>query len=342
MKPIASQLSYSSNFAHVLSLCDERGIFEHCSHEQPRREHGYCVDDVARALIVLEREESDDPRIARAMAVLSAFMETSQQSDGRVINRCDVDGVWHGDASTDDHWGRALWCWGSVTRWDPREDRVRDAYDCFAKSAALRSPHLRAMVFAGLGAVEFLRSYPANTHARALLDDALAHIPTDLVSLQAWPEPRLTYANAALPELLILGGDFFKRPSVVNRGLRMLTWLVDLQSSAGHFSLIPDSGWQIGDPLPAFDQQPIEVAALVDACASAFEVTRDDSWLEAVAMGARWFEGSNDTGARMYDPDTGAGFDGLTATGVNLNCGAESTLAYLSVMQQARRERNLK
>ena len=39
---------------------------------------------------------------------------------------------------------------------------------------------------------------------------------------------------------------------------------------------------------------------------------------------------------------TGAGFDGLTATGVNLNCGAESTLAYLSVMQQARRERNLK
>ncbi|MDP2014893.1 MAG: glycosyltransferase [Actinomycetota bacterium] len=342
MMPKSTQLRSRPNFAHLLSLCDERGLFEHCDYDQPRREHGYCVDDVARALIVCEREQTTDAGLLKVMDMLSRFMVQAQQSDGRVINRCDVFGVWHGEASTDDHWGRALWCWGSVVRWDRSADRVREAYDCFAKSAALRSPHPRSMVFAGLGAIEFLRAYPSNTHAHALLDDALNSIPADLIPDQLWPEPRLTYASAALPELLIVGGDFFKQGFVVRRGLAMLKWLMDLQTRQGHLSVIPDSGWQLGDSLPAFDQQPIEVAALVDACASAFEVTKDQSWLEAIVLGARWFEGDNDTSARMYNPDTGAGFDGLTATGINLNCGAESTLAYLSVMQQANRERPIK
>jgi hypothetical protein len=39
----------------------------------------------------------------------------------------------------------------------------------------------------------------------------------------------------------------------------------------------------------------------------------------------------------MWDPETGGGFDGLLAAGVNLNQGAESTLAVISTMQHARR-----
>ena len=37
------------------------------------------------------------------------------------------------------------------------------------------------------------------------------------------------------------------------------------------------------------------------------------------------------------DPDTGGGYDGLHADGVNLNQGAESTMAVISTLQQARR-----
>jgi hypothetical protein len=39
----------------------------------------------------------------------------------------------------------------------------------------------------------------------------------------------------------------------------------------------------------------------------------------------------------MWDRDTGGGYDGLHADGVNLNQGAESTLAVISTLQQARR-----
>jgi hypothetical protein len=39
----------------------------------------------------------------------------------------------------------------------------------------------------------------------------------------------------------------------------------------------------------------------------------------------------------MFDPATGAGFDGLQRTGRNNNRGAESTLAMLHTAQHARR-----
>jgi hypothetical protein len=39
----------------------------------------------------------------------------------------------------------------------------------------------------------------------------------------------------------------------------------------------------------------------------------------------------------MFDPLTGGGYDGLEADGRNANQGAESTLAFLSTMQHARR-----
>ena len=111
------------------------------------------------------------------------------------------------------------------------------------------------------------------------------------------------------------------------------------ETFGGHFSPAPAGGWQPGEPRPGFDQQPIEVAALADACATAFAVTGDPRWAHEVAVAAAWFEGDNDTRIPMRDPATGGGYDGLEPTGHNENQGAESTLALLSTLQQHRRLR---
>jgi hypothetical protein len=42
----------------------------------------------------------------------------------------------------------------------------------------------------------------------------------------------------------------------------------------------------------------------------------------------QWFLGNNDLGLSLYDPRTGGSADGLHSEGINLNQGAESTLAY--------------
>jgi hypothetical protein len=90
------------------------------------------------------------------------------------------------------------------------------------------------------------------------------------------------------------------------------------------------------DTSPQFDQQPIEVAAMSDACWRAYRLTGDSVWSRGVVTAAEWFEGRNDAGAVMRDTTSGGGFDGLHADGVNLNQGAESTLALISTMQRAR------
>ena len=62
-------------------------------------------------------------------------------------------------------------------------------------------------------------------------------------------------------------------------------------------------------------------------------VTGDYAWRRWVDLAIRCFAGDNDCGAVMWDPETSGGYDGLTATGPNLNQGAESTLALISTLQ---------
>ena len=86
-----------------------------------------------------------------------------------------------------------------------------------------------------------------------------------------------------------------------------------------------------------FDQQPIEVATLADACARAAAVDRAAAVAGGHPVRRRVVQGDNDAGLPMWDPETGGGFDGLHADAVNLNQGAESTLAVISTLQQAQR-----
>ena len=79
------------------------------------------------------------------------------------------------------------------------------------------------------------------------------------------------------------------------------------------------------------------MAALADACARAYADHRATrAGPTGIELAAAWFLGDNDSGTPLHDPATGGGFDGLERVGRNENQGAESTLALLSTLQQAR------
>jgi hypothetical protein len=199
-----------------------------------------------------------------------------------------------------------------------------------------RSRWPRAMAFAALGAAEVLELDPANVSARALLSDAAASMSgPGQPARWPWPEERLTYANATLPEAMIAAGAGLDRPALLQRGLDLLEWLLDRETRHGHLSVTPVAGCGPGDEGPGFDQQPIEVAALADACARARAAAVDGTggWAHGITAAADWFLGHNDASARMWDPTTGGAYDGLERGGANLNQGTESTLALLSTMQ---------
>ncbi len=324
---------------HLDRLTDDRGLFEHALHAVPRREHGYCVDDAARGLVVMCHEPEPGPTARRLARRYLAFVLDALDPAGACRNRMDVGGQWRDEAGTGDWWGRALWGLGAAAASAPTPGMRARALGGFRIAAQRRSQHRRSMAFAALGAAEVLSGRPDEVAARTLLTDMLAVIGRPAAGDPGWPWPeeRLSYANAAIAEALIVAGDALADEPALNHGLNLLDFLLRIQTRDGHLSVIPAGGRGRGEAAPGFDQQPIEVSALADACGSAFRVTGQPSWLTGVELAWDWFGGDNDSGTPMFDPRTGGGYDGLERHGRNLNQGAESTLAMLATAQQARR-----
>lgn len=325
-------------FDQLLRMTDHRGTFEHACLDEPRPEHGYCTDDMARVLVVAAREPGASGEVNRLAGVAVRFLNDAQALGGACRNRMDAAGKWSDEPSLDDCWGRCIWGLGTAVAHSDVVWVRKSALVQFERAAQGRSKWPRAMAYAALGAVEVLTVHPDHRAARKLVTDYAVSIAKPNGDPDwPWPEPRLSYANAVLAEAIIGVGVALEAPKLWQQGLDLLAWLLDIETFNGHLSPTPVAGRGLGDPQPAFDQQPIEVAALADACARAAAVDAAAQWNDGVRNAVSWFTGANDAGQLMWDPATGGGYDGLQADGVNLNQGAESTLAMISTMQHGRR-----
>jgi hypothetical protein len=325
-------------FDHLLRLTDRRGTLVHARCAEPLPEHGYCTDDVARALVVATRDHGPD-RILNGLAGVSLqFLNDAQALTGACRNRMDSTGNWVDEPALEDAWGRCIWGLGTAAAHSNVAWTRQSAIMQFERATQQRSVWPRAMAFAALGAAELLMFDPAHHAARALLTDYASSVPApNNDPVWPWPEPRLTYANAVVPEAMIAAGGALADTTLRRRGLELLAWLVEFETADGHLSPTPVGGRGAEDTRPGFDQRPIEVSTLADACARAAAVDTDPIWPAGVRAAAAWFMGDNDAGEPMWDPDTGGGYDGLHADGVDNNQGAESTLAVISTLQHARR-----
>jgi hypothetical protein len=266
------------------------------------------------------------------------FLGDAQDLDGNYRNRMSARGRWEDKPTVEDCWGRAVWALGTAAAHADAGWVRQVAAVQFERAARRRSSWPRAMAFAAIGAAELLAARPDHREARALLGaagDMLQALESD--AAWPWPEATLAYANAVLPEAMIAAGALLDRPLLLRQGLDLLGWLLEHETIDGHLSVTPAGGSQPGAVRPAFDQQPIEVAAIADACARAAGVdATNPAWANGVAQAVAWFLGDNDGFHVMWDPATGGGFDGLEVGGSNGNQGTESTLALLATLQHAR------
>jgi hypothetical protein len=185
-----------------------------------------------------------------------------------------------------------------------------------------------ADVTLGVAATTVMRSLATALHAR-FIGFARPGWP--------WPEDTLTYENAVLPRAMIVAGQRLGAGVMQRIGLQVLDWLIDVQTAPeGHLSPIGNGWWPHGGTKAQFDQQPIEATALLLAAESAYRVTGEPRYRDAMERSYGWFLGANDLGVRIVDPARGAGADGLTPDGVNANQGAESTLMWVMAAEHIR------
>lgn len=320
-------------FEAIARLADSRGIMQHSKLGVPDPAHGYCVDDNARALILMH-QRGDHQLWAEIFA--SFVADAWNPALGRFRNFMDCKGRWLEDEGSDDSSGRAFWSLG-VTAAEARTEAQRAwALGLFEQASgpllSLGSP--RALAFCILGAAAVLDIYPANRQAATIVADFAPRLRR-LVSTYArpdwaWFEPVLAYDNARLPEALLRAGMASGEKELVEVGIETLGWLAALQTAEkGHFRAVGSESFGRAYLPPAhWDQQPLEAQGMIEACAAAFAATGAPRWLDEAERAFGWFSGANDGGVALADPDSGECYDGLTPTGANLNRGAESVLAF--------------
>ena len=328
------------NLSHLERLTDGTGVLQHAVYSIPDRRFGYTTDDNSRALIVtlLHWDLFGDKGIWPLMYTYFSFLHHAQREDGRFRNLLTYERAFSEEGDSQDAQGRAIWSLGYAVAAKLPEDLVTLSIQMFKRTlptwGELSAP--RAISFAVLGGARYLEKFPGDTEVRSALQGLYGKLLGAFEGVGddewPWPEDVLTYDNARLPQALIAGGRALGVEEGTKLGLEVLEWLWEIQTDPEekHLSLVGNQGWYPrGGEKARFDQQPLDAAALVDACRVAALATDDPSWWRRMELAFSWFLGRNDVGVPLYDFTTGGCYDGLQPGGVNRNQGAESTISWL-------------
>ena len=328
------------NLHHFQVLTDDTGILQHSFFTIPNREHGYCIDDNARALIIscmYYNLRKDDQIINSIKTYLAFIYHAFNYTEKRFRNFMSYNRTWLEEVGSEDSHARALWGLGVAVNNAPdlaiRDMAARLFGDAVADVESFTSP--RAWSFTILGAYQYLKIFGGDARVRKIQETLAEKLYTlyknNFKPEWPWFEDILSYANANLSHGLIVAGHRISRLDMFEAGISSLEWLIEKQlSSKGHISIIGNQNWhKKNQKRSTFDQQPIEIMNLVITCAKAFKFTRDNKWIDLARKCFNWFLGQNDLGIQLYNYQTGGCRDGLQSQGTNANEGAESTLAWL-------------
>jgi hypothetical protein len=325
---------------HLLAMCDDTGLLQHAVHSVPDRNHGYCIDDNARALLVAcALNRPGEQRLSEDLtARLAAFVQHAWNPETkRFRNFLAFDRRWLEDAGSEDSHARALWALGECALGDVSPSRRRWAAALFVEALpaaeSFRSP--RAWAFTLLGLDGYGAAVPDDASVVRMRHLLAGRLMGCLSSVETedwvWFEESLAYDNARLSQALLVTGLTMGVFDYVEAGLRTLRWLTALQTSpAGLFRPVGSASFGIVRCRPkAFDQQPLEASAAISACLAAWRADGEDAWLVEARRAFDWFLGRNDLATPLVDPDTGSCRDGLHPDRPNENRGAESVVSYL-------------
>jgi hypothetical protein len=344
----ASQLP-ALDFSHVVTLTDGAGILQHGDFAIPQRDAGYCLDDNARALLLVQLADDAghdaEPLLQMLGARYLGFVSHAFDAEhGSFRNFMSYSRDWIEDVGSEDSHGRALWALGA------HAGRARDGS---RRSLAIRLFHAalpavdrfsspRAWAYALLGIHEYQRAYAGDRavreRQRALGLRLLGLYQRTATIDWPWFEERLTYCNARLSQALLVSGERLANAEMLAVGVTSLDWLASLQrSDRGHFAPIGSDGFfRRGQARALFDQQPVEACAMVSASLDAARITGEPRWAREARRVFDWFLGRNHLHQSLYDRETGGCRDGLHVDRLNENQGAESTLSFLLALAELR------
>lgn len=329
---------------HLSELTDKYGVIQFADLTIPDLASGYTADDNARALIsIIEYKKlTKSNSTRRLMSRYFSFLCDAAQEDGTFHNYISATRSPNERKNRDENLAEA---------------RARTAY-AFAYTATSSAVPIALLERARKLCLIHLAQSTLNDSPRAsafllkalmLLSDHSPHQNGELrewyqnsvefllriyrdtaTSDWRWFEESLTYGNAIIPDALFCAARVLPDPAILSTAKESLDFLIEQTFRNGIYIPIGQRGWyRKGHHRSYFDQQPEDASAMVNALSCAYRTLHDQHYRSLAHTAFEWFLGNNQSRQTCVVRATGGCYDGITPDGMNVNQGAESTIAYL-------------
>jgi len=339
------------NLLHLRNLTDSTGILQHATYTIQNRNDGYCLDDNARALfaVILNKLLFNDNSILPLInTYLSFILHSFNNETGLFRNFLSYDRRWLEEAGSEESNSQAVFVLGYIIKNPPDDSTLQIAKSLFDKTIVqmqnFKSPRALALII--MGCIFYLKVFSGARTVRKIcrtFTEKLSELYSRVSDVNwNWYEEIVTYNNARIPQAQIMAGKFFKSKTIIAEGIEAISWLYDMiyNKDKNYISLIGNNGWLVKGKLKAkYDQQPVEIPALIDACYQVYKEKQNKEWIDKINVLFSWFLGNNDRREMLYDYHTGGCYDGLSSSVINQNQGAESTVSWLLALERMHRIR---
>jgi glycosyltransferase involved in cell wall biosynthesis len=326
------------SLAHIKRLTDDTGIIQHAKFGIPNLKEGYCLDDNARALlmVLMAYRQKKDPLALDLSPIYMSFIHYMQNKDGTFRNFLSFNRNFLDEVGSEDCFGRTIWALGYLLGNAPNDAYYQTGklvfFDAAPNFEKLRS--IRSIANTMIGISYYLRCNPSDDgmteRLRNLANTMTVHYKNNKSDDWKWFEPLLAYDNGILPLALLHAAEILNDHRISEIAMDTMNFLTSVTLKDGYLSIVGNKEWYKKDgERSMFAQQPIDAQAMVLMYHQAFHITKDKEYLNKLYTSFMWFLGENDLRMNLYDFETKGCCDGFENYGVNRNQGAESSLAYL-------------
>lgn len=326
------------SLSHIKRLTDDTGIIQHAKFGIPNLKEGYCLDDNARALLMvcMAYKQKKDTLALEFMPVYLSYIHYMQNKDGTFRNFLSFNRNFMDEIGSEDSFGRTIWALGYLLGNAPNDAYYQTGklvfFDAVPNFDKIKS--IRGIANTMIGISHYLRTNAYDDAMKQTLHKLasilVSHYDRNHSQNWEWFESLLAYDNGILPLALLHAAEVLEDRDISKVAFATMDFLTEHTMKDNYLSIIGNAAWYIKDKERSmFAQQPIDAEAMVLMYHQAHVLTGDGDYLKKLFTSFMWFLGENDMRMSLYDFETKGCCDGFENYGVNRNQGAESSLAYL-------------
>ncbi|RYC53478.1 glycosyltransferase family 4 protein [Flagellimonas olearia] len=326
------------SLVHIKRLTDDTGIIQHAKFGIPNLKEGYCLDDNARALLMvcMTYKQKKDPLALEFMPVYLSYIHYMQNKDGTFRNFLSFNRNFLDEKGSEDSFGRTIWALGYLLGNAPNDAYYQTGklvfFDAVPNFDSIKS--IRGIANTMIGISYYLRTNASDDAMKGTLHKLanilVSHYHQNHTENWEWFESLLAYDNGILPLALLHAAEVLEDGDISKVAFDTMDFLTEHTMKDDYLSVIGNKDWYVREKERSmFAQQPIDAEAMVLMYHQAYVLTGDRDFLKKLFTSFMWFLGENDMRMSLYDFETKGCCDGFENYGVNRNQGAESSLAYL-------------